>query len=89
MYRIVVADSRSPRDGKFIEILGQYQPLQGKNALALEVERVHYWIDNGAVPSDTVRSLLRRAGVFKTSHEGKLAAKLQATAVPVAEIAPQ
>ncbi len=85
MYRIVVADSRSPRDGKFIEILGQYQPLQGKNALALEVARVQYWIDNGAVPSDTVRSLLRRAGVFKARHEAKLAVKLAATAVPLAE----
>jgi small subunit ribosomal protein S16 len=89
MYRIVVADSRSPRDGKFIEILGQYQPLQGKNALALEVARTQYWIDNGAIPSDTVRSLLRRAGVFKARHEAMLAVKLQATAVPVAEIAPQ
>jgi small subunit ribosomal protein S16 len=87
MYRIVVADSRSPRDGKFIEILGQYQPLQGKNALALEVARVQYWIDNGAVPSDTVRSLLRRAGVFKSRHEARLATKLQATAVPVVESA--
>lgn len=85
MYRIVVADSRSPRDGKFLEILGQYQPLQGKTALALDADRARYWLDNGAQPSDTVRSLLRRAGVFKAKHEARLAESLQATAVPVGE----
>jgi small subunit ribosomal protein S16 len=85
MYRIVVADSRSPRDGKFLEILGQYQPLQGKTALSLNSERAQYWIENGAQPSDTVRSLLRRAGLFKARHEARLADRLQATAVPVAE----
>ena len=86
MYRIVVADSRSPRDGKFIEILGQYQPLQGKNALALNNERANYWLDNGALPTDTVRSLLRRAGVLKARHETRLASKLKANAVPLGEV---
>jgi len=85
IYRIVVADSRSPRDGKFIEILGQYQPLQGKDAIALKTERAHYWLDNGANASDTVRSLLRRAGVLKSRHEARVAKKLQASAVPVGE----
>jgi small subunit ribosomal protein S16 len=85
MYRIVVADSRSPRDGKFIEILGQYQPLQGKNAVALKIDRAHYWLDNGALASDTVRSLLRRAGVYKTRHETRLASKLKSSAVPLGE----
>jgi small subunit ribosomal protein S16 len=84
-YRIVVADSRSPRDGKFIESIGQYAPRQGENALNLEVDRVNYWLDNGAQPSDTVRSLLRRAGVLKARHEARLASKLQARAVPVSE----
>ena len=84
-YRIVVADSRSPRDGKFIEILGQYHPRQGKDAVALKTERANYWLDNGAQPSDTVRSLLRRAGVLKTRHEARLAAKLGATAIPIGE----
>jgi small subunit ribosomal protein S16 len=84
-YRIVVADSRSPRDGKFIEILGQYQPLQGKDALALNNDRANYWLDNGALPTDTVRSLLRRAGVLKSRHEARLASKLKSGAVPVAE----
>lgn len=82
-YRIVVADSQSPRDGKFIEIVGQYAPRQGENALNLKGDRVNYWLDVGAQPTDTVRSLLRRAGILKTRHEQRLAGKLQPTAVPV------
>jgi small subunit ribosomal protein S16 len=84
-FRIVVADSQSPRDGKFIEVVGQYMPRQGEQALNLKSERVHYWLDNGAQPTDTVRSLLRRAGLLKARHEARLARKLTATAVPVAE----
>lgn len=84
-YRIVVADSRSPRDGKFIEVIGQYAPRQGEGALNLQSERVNFWLDNGALPSDTVRSLLRKAGVLKARHEARLASKLQSKAVPVAE----
>ena len=85
MYRIVVADSKSPRDGKFIEIVGQSQPRTGDNALTLNAERVNHWLDVGAQPTDTVRSLLRKAGVLKQRHETRLAGKLQAAAVPVAE----
>jgi small subunit ribosomal protein S16 len=85
MYRIVVADSRAPRDGKFLEILGQYQPRESKNAMALKADRANYWLDNGAVPSDTVRSLLRRAGVLKTRHEARVAEKRTSSAVPLAE----
>lgn len=84
-YRIVVADSRSPRDGKFIEIVGQYAPRGGDQALNLKHDRVNYWLDNGAQPTDTVRSLLRKAGVLKQRHEARLASKLNAAAVPVAE----
>ena len=84
-YRIVVADSRSPRDGKFIEIIGQYAPRQGELALNLKNDRVNYWLDNGAQPTDTVRSLLRKAGVLKTRHETRLGRKLTAAAVPLAE----
>ncbi len=84
-YRIVVADGRSPRDGKFIEILGQYAPRTGEQPIALNIERANYWLDNGAQPSDTVRSLLRKAGVLKTRHETRLATKLAAKAVPVSE----
>ena len=84
-FRIVIADSQSPRDGKFIEVVGQYTPRQGEQALNLKSERVHYWLDNGAQPTDTVRSLLRRAGILKARHEARLARKLTAGAVPVAE----
>jgi small subunit ribosomal protein S16 len=84
-YRIVVTDSQSPRDGKFIESIGQYAPRQGENALNLEIDRVNYWLNNGAQPSDTVRSLLRRAGVLKARHEARLATKLKPRAVPVGE----
>jgi len=83
-YRIVIADSRQAREGKFIEMVGQYAPRQGENALNLQTERIHYWLDVGAQPTDTVRSLLRRAGVLKTRHEARLAAKLQSSAVPLA-----
>ena len=84
-YRIVVADSTSPRDGRFIEIIGQYAPRQGETALNLKTERANYWLDQGAQPSDTVRSLLRKAGVLKARHEERLGRKLQAGAVAVSE----
>jgi small subunit ribosomal protein S16 len=84
MYRIVVADSRAPRDGRFLEILGQYQPRGGEQALNLDVARANYWLDQGALPTDTTRSLLRRAGVLKARHEARLAAKLKGAAVPLA-----
>jgi small subunit ribosomal protein S16 len=59
-YRIVVADSRGPRDGKFIEILGTYDPkLTGQNS-SFSVERAEYWMSKGAQPSDTVRSLIKK-----------------------------
>ena len=59
-YRVVVADSHSPRDGKFIEILGTYDPiLTGQNS-SFNVERAEYWISKGAQPSDTVRSLIKK-----------------------------
>lgn len=85
MYRIVVADSKSPRDGRFIEIVGQYAPRQGETALNLDTERVNHWLNVGALPSDTVRSLLRKAGLLKQRHEARLASKLNAAAVPVSE----
>ena len=84
-YRIIVADGRSPRDGKFLEILGQYAPRSGDKALQLDVARANHWLDKGAQPSDTVRSLLRKAGVMKARHETRLAAKLASKAVPVKE----
>ena len=87
VYRIVVADSKSPRDGRFIEIIGQYAPRQSDKALALVVkaDRANHWLDVGAQPTDTVRSLLRRAGVLKARHETRQASKLTSRAVPVSE----
>jgi small subunit ribosomal protein S16 len=61
VYRIVVADNRSPRDGKFIEEIGTYHPLQKGNNVNLKLERAEYWISKGAQPSDTVRSFLKKA----------------------------
>ncbi len=83
VYRIVVADSKSPRDGKFIEIIGQYAPRSTDDSkkVNLDVARANYWLDVGAQPSDTVRSLLRRAGVLKQRHEARLSRKLQNAAV--------
>ena len=59
-YKIVVADSRSPRDGKFIEIIGTYDPKKTGHNSTLKIDRAQYWIDRGAQPSDTVRSLLKK-----------------------------
>lgn len=88
MYRIVVADSRFPRDGRFLEIVGQYQPQFAEGAINLKLDRVNYWLNVGAQPTDTVRSLLRKAGVLKARHEARLAAKLGAAAVPLADSGP-
>jgi small subunit ribosomal protein S16 len=85
VYRLVVADSRSPRDGKVIEIIGQYSPRQSETGINVNVERALYWLSVGAQPSDTARSILRKAGVMKTRHEQMLARKLNAAAVPVSE----
>jgi small subunit ribosomal protein S16 len=82
-YRIVVAESTSPRDGRFVEIIGHYHPRQTENSLELQADRANHWLDVGALPSDTVRSLLRRAGILKTRHEARLAKKLQSSAVPL------
>lgn len=62
VYRIVVADSRSPRDGKFIEELGTYHPLKPGDNFTLKLDRAQYWISKGAQPSDTVASFIKKAG---------------------------
>src|SRR5438270_2674493 len=59
-YKVVVADSHSPRDGKFIEVIGTYDPKRPGNNSSLSVERAEYWINKGAQPSDTVRSLIKK-----------------------------
>jgi len=59
-YKVVVADKRSPRDGKFIEIIGTYDPKKPEHNSTLNTDRVDYWISKGAQPSDTVRSLIKK-----------------------------
>ena len=84
-YRILVADSQSPRDGKFIEIIGQYAPRKSEGSLNVDEARANYWLDQGAQPTDTVRSLLRRAGVLKGRHEKRIGFERKGVAVPVRE----
>lgn len=63
MYRIVVADKRAPRDGRFIEAIGTYRPKQENDSLTVDVDKAREWIAQGATPSDTVASLLKKAGI--------------------------
>ena len=63
-YRIVVADARSPRDGRCIEEIGTYNPLTNPATISVDVEKAQTWIKNGAQPTDTVRGLLKNAGVL-------------------------
>ena len=63
-YRIVVADSRSPRDGRCIEEIGTYNPLTEPTTLTVDVEKAQQWIKNGAQPTDTVKALLKKANVL-------------------------
>ena len=74
-YRIVVADSRSPRDGRFIETVGTYNPLTEPEQVTLKEEAIMNWLSNGAQPSDTVRNMLSKQGVMKKFHEAKFSKK--------------
>jgi small subunit ribosomal protein S16 len=76
-YRVVVADSRSPRDGKFIEIIGHYNPIRQPKVLEIKDDRARYWLGVGAQPSETVVKLLKRVNVL--DEAGKV------TAAPAAE----
>ncbi len=64
-YRIVVADSRAPRDGKFIEEIGYYDPLKEPAVIKIDAEKANKWLGNGAQPTDTVRMLLKKSGVIE------------------------
>ena len=70
-YRIVVADSRSPRDGRFIEKLGTYNPLKNPAEITVDEELTMKWLGNGAIPTDTVRNILSKAGVMEKFHNQK------------------
>ena len=74
-YRVVVADSRAPRDGKFIEEIGYYNPMTDPADIKIDEEKAQKWLNNGAQPSDTVRNILSRQGIMKQFHEEKLARK--------------
>jgi len=70
-YRIVVADSRSPRDGAFIETIGTYNPLTTPAEIKVDEELTLKWLNNGAIPTDTVRNILSKAGIMKKFHDQK------------------
>ena len=70
-YRIVAADSRSPRDGRFIETVGTYNPIVKENNVTVDEEKVAKWISNGAQPTDTVKSLLTKNGVWSKIKNNK------------------
>ncbi|WP_425540109.1 30S ribosomal protein S16 [Microaceticoccus formicicus] len=68
-YRFVVADSRAPRDGRFIEEIGYYNPLTEPKTVKVDAERVNYWISVGAKPTDTVNRLFKNNGVYEAKKE--------------------
>ncbi len=79
-YRIVAADSRSPRDGRFIETVGTYEPIYKENNIKVDEEKALKWLNNGAIPTDTVKNLLSKSGVWAKykAVEPKKAAKKEA-----------
>ena len=70
-YRVVAADSRSPRDGRFIETVGTYNPIKEPAEVTFKEDRVMYWLSNGAIPTDTVRNLLSKQGIMKKFADSK------------------
>ena len=64
-YRVIVADERSPRDGKFIDEIGYYNPLTNPADIKIDAEKAQKWIENGAQPTETVKSLLKKSGIVK------------------------
>ncbi|MFN8015544.1 MAG: 30S ribosomal protein S16 [Acidimicrobiia bacterium] len=71
MYRVVVADERSPRDGKFIEIIGQYQPLAEPSMINIKDDRALYWLSEGAQPSETVQKILSISGIWEQYEKSR------------------
>ena len=68
-YRIVAADSRNPRDGRFIEEIGYYNPIETPAVIKIDEEKAQKWLSTGAIPTDTVRDLFSKAGIMKKIHE--------------------
>lgn len=78
-YRIVAVDQRKKRDGAYLEALGHYDPTTEPLTLKVEIEKAIAWLNKGAQPSDTVRSLFKKAGVMERWHNEKIEAKKEAT----------
>lgn len=76
-YRIVAADSRSPRDGRFIEVVGTYNPITEPAEVKVNEELALKWLQNGAIPTDTVRDLLRKQGIMEKFHNIRMTKKRQ------------
>lgn len=72
-YRVVVADSRAPRDGRFIETLGYYNPCVNPAEVKIDADRAKYWLGNGAQPTETANSLLKKQGIVPTKDWGTAA----------------
>ncbi len=72
-YRVVATDSRMPRDGRFLEVIGTYDPLKETDKASFKEDRVLDWLKKGAQPTDSVRALLRRTGVYQALRESKQA----------------
>ena len=70
-YRVVVADSRSPRDGRFIDLVGTYNPLTTPAEIKINEETAIKWLNNGAIPTDTVKNLISKAGIMEKYHNLK------------------
>lgn len=74
-YRIVAADARSPRDGRFIETVGTYNPVSKPASVSIDEEKALKWLNNGAIPTDTVRSILSKEGIMAKYAQNKKAGK--------------
>ena len=74
-YRIVAADSRFPRDGRFLEVVGTYNPITTPAEVKVDEEKAMYWLSNGAIPTETVRNILSKEGIMKKFAESKKAGK--------------
>lgn len=71
MYRVVVADERAPRDGRFIEIIGQYQPLENPSGINIKDDRALYWLGQGAQPTETVEKILKTSGIWEQYEKSR------------------
>ena len=74
-YRIVAADSRSPRDGRFIEVVGTYAPIYKENNITVNEEKAIKWLNDGAIPTDTVKSIFQKSGVWAKFKNNKKSEK--------------